>query len=288
MMVRSLTATLLFTATLQALAACPPQASVEQLSRDWAAMTPSKAIDKDGSMDDAICARKMLVAELAKTQGRIVGYKAGLTNKAVQQRFGYDAPVLGVLFEKMLLNDGAEVPAKFGARAVFEADLVVEVKDEGINLAKTPQEVLAHISRIYPFIELPDLVLDPSVPLNGPAITAINVGARLGVLGKPIAADAAHLEPLAKMSVVLRDESEVSGAGGKELGRGPGAAILDHPLNAVIWIAQDLAKSGNKLRSGDLLSLGSFSPLVPPKPGMAIRVSYEGFPGTPSVGVRFK
>ena len=100
-MVRSLIATLLLGASLQALAACPSLASVQQLARDWETMTPSKSVDKDGSMEDAICARRMLVTELAKTQGKIVGYKAGLTNKAVQQRFAYNAPVLGVLFEKM-------------------------------------------------------------------------------------------------------------------------------------------------------------------------------------------
>ena len=284
---RSLIA-LLLAAALPAFAACPSQATIDQLARDWAAMTPGKGLDKDMSMADAECGRKLLQEELAKTQGKLVGYKAGLTNKAVQQRFGYDAPVRGNLYARMLLADGAEVPAKFGARPVFEADLVVEVKDEGINSAKTPQEALAHIASIIPFIELPDLVLDPKETLNGQAIVAINVGARLGVMGKPIPAEASQLDALATMMVVMKDEADTSVPGGKELGKGPGAAILDHPLNAVIWLAQDLAKSGGKLRAGDLLSLGSFTPLVPPKPGMAIRVSYQGFPGTPSVGVRFK
>lgn len=265
-------------------AACPSAEQVAVLAADWAQLKPARGLSKDMPMDDAFCMRDMLVKELGKSQGKVVGYKAGLTNKAVQERFGYPQPVRGTLFEKMLLQDGAEVAAKFGSRPVFEADMVVEVKDEGINQATTPLEVLQHLSKIYPFIELPDLVVAEGEPLNGVVITAINVGARLGVLGKPFAAAATPetVSALAQMKVVMRDQD------GKELAKGSGAGILDQPLNAVIWLAQDLAKAGLKLRAGDLLSLGSFSPLLPPKAGTRVTVSYEGLPGNPSVSVGFK
>lgn len=270
--------------TVPAHAGCPTAEQVSTLATDWAQMKPTKGLSKDMPMADALCTRDMLVAELGKTQGKIVGYKAGLTNKAVQARFGYEQPVRGTLFEKMLLQDGAEVPAKFGSRPVFEADMVVEVKDEGINQATTPLEVMKHLSKIYPFIELPDLVVAEGEPLNGPIITAINVGARLGVLGKPFAAEATPemVTALAQMKVVMRDQD------GKELAKGSGAGILDQPLNAVIWLAQDLAKSGGKLRVGDLLSLGSFSPLLPPRAGTRVTASYEGLPGDPTISVTFK
>ena len=265
-------------------AACPSAEQVTALAADWVRMTPARGLSKDMPMEDALCMREMLVKELGRSQGKVVGYKAGLTNKAVQERFGYPQPVRGTLFEKTLLQDGAEVPAKFGSRPVFEADMVVEVKDEGINQAATPLDVLKHLSKIYPFIELPDLVVAPGEPLNGAVITAINVGTRLGVLGKPIDAAATPdmVAALAQMTVVMRDQD------GKELAKGAGAGILDQPLNAVIWLAQDLAKSGIKLRAGDLLSLGSFSPLLPPKAGTRVTVSYEGLPGNPSVSVGFK
>lgn len=272
------------TFAISAHAACPGAEQVAALAADWAQMTPARGLSKDMPMEDALCMRDMLVKELGKTQGKIVGYKAGLTNKAVQERFGYPQPVRGTLFEKTLMQDGADVPAKFGSRPVFEADMVVEVKDEGINQAVTPLDVLKHLSKIYPFIELPDLVVAPGEPLNGAVITAINVGTRLGVLGKPIDAAATPdmVAALAQMTVVMRDQD------GKELAKGSGAGILDQPLNAVIWLAQDLAKAGIKLRAGDLLSLGSFSPLLPPKAGTKVTVSYEGLPGTPSVSVGFK
>lgn len=265
---------------LGACASVPPQS--QQLAANFQAMQPTSGLSKDMTIEEASRIRDGLVSELSASQGKVVGYKAGLTNPAVQKRFGHNSPVRGVLLEKMLLDDGAEVPVKFGAIPFFEADLVVVVKDEGINQAKTPAEVIKHIASIRPFIELPDLVTAKGQPLSGPIITSFNVGARLGVLGKPVAPSPDMVDALGKMMVVMRDQD------GKELARVPGAAILGHPLNAVIWLAEDLAKSGGKLRAGDILSLGSFTPPNFPKPGMAVTVTYEGLPGNPSVSVRFK
>ena len=265
---------------LGACASVPPQS--QQLAANFQAMQPTSGLSKDMTIEEASRIRDGLVSELSASQGKVVGYKAGLTNPAVQKRFGHNSPVRGVLLEKMLLDDGAEVPVKFGAVPFFEADLVVVVKDEGINQAKTPAEVIKHIASIRPFIELPDLVTAKGQPLSGPIITSINVGARLGVLGKPVAPSPDMVDALGKMMVVMRDQD------GKELAKVPGAAILGHPLNAVVWLAEDLAKSGGKLRAGDILSLGSFTPPNFPKPGMAVTVTYVGLPGNPSVSVRFK
>lgn len=265
---------------LAACASVPPQS--QQLAANFKSMSPTSGLSKDMSMEEAARIRDGLVAELSASHGRVVGYKAGLTNPVVQKRFGTNSPVRGVLLEKMLLDDGAEVPAKFGVIPIFEADLVVVVGDEGINQAKTPADVLKHLASIRPFIELPDMVTAKEQPLTGAVITSFNVGARLGVLGKPIAPDAAMADALAKMTVILRDQD------GKELGRAPGAAILGHPLNAVVWLAEDLAKSGGRLRAGDVLSLGSFTAPMPPKAGMVVTVTYDGLPGNPTVSVRFK
>jgi 2-keto-4-pentenoate hydratase len=280
MQVRNAIASCAAALLLAACASVPPQS--QQLAANFKSMTPISGLSKDMSMEEAARIRDGLVVELSASQGKVVGYKAGLTNPVVQKRFGHSSPVRGVLLERMLLEDGAEVPAKFGVIPIFEADLVVVVKDEGINQAKTPAEVLKHVASIRPFIELPDMVTAKEQPLTGAVITSFNVGARLGVLGKPIAPDAAMADALAKMTVVLRDQD------GKELGRAPGAAILGHPLNAVVWLAQDLAQSGGKLRASDILSLGSFTAPMPPKAGTKITVTYEGLPGNPTVSVRFK
>jgi 2-keto-4-pentenoate hydratase len=235
-------------------------------------------------MRDAECGRRRLVERLESSENRIVGYKAGLTGRALQERFGVSSPVRGVLLEKMLLPDGASVEADFGARPVFEPDLIVVVKDAAIHRARTHLDALRSLSMVIPFIELPDLLVAEGEKLSASLIISLNVGARLGVVGAgiPVRATPEFAASLAAMRVVVADGS------GKELASGAGAQILGHPLEAVLWLARDLEQSRVRLKAGDMLSLGSFTPQLAPRPGLAVRVTYEGLPGNPAVSVRFR
>ena len=275
---------LVLLASLPAGAACPSHEKVSAIIRAWEAREAVRGLKTDLSMEEAECGRRRLVQKLELALGRVVGYKAGLTNPAIQKRFGVSAPLRGVLLQRMLLQDGEEVPARFGARPVFEPDLLVVVKDSGIHRARTHVEALKSLSLIVPFIELPDLVVAEGETLTAPLIVFINVGARLGVVGKgiPVEATEEFAAKLAGMRVRVTDQD------GKELASANGTAILGHPLNAVLWLAGDVERSGAKLKAGDLLSLGSFTAPMPPRTGLAVSVRYEGLPGDPKVAVRFR
>lgn len=263
-------------------AACLTDDQVAALFTAYQARQP--AVTPEGlSAEEGECSRAKFNALQAKALGPAVGYKAGLTNPAVQKRFGADAPVWGALYAPMLLADGATVDAAFGARPVFEADLLVRVSSTAVNQASTPEMVLAAIDQVIPFIELPDLTVQAPGKLNGASLTAINVGARLGVMGAPVA-----VQRTAEFSDALRDMVVIVKVDGTELDRGKGSDVLAHPLNAVAWLVRDMARSGQALKVGDLVSLGSFSKLTPPKPGLAVEVVYQGLPGAPVVGVKFK
>jgi 2-keto-4-pentenoate hydratase len=263
-------------------AACLTDDQVATLFAAYQARQP--APNPEGlSTADGECSRAKFNALLATQMGPSIGYKAGLTNPAVQKRFNADAPVWGALYKPMLLADGTKVPAAFGARALYEADLLVRVSDVAINRATTAEQVLVTIDQVIPFIELPDLVVQAPPKLNGAAITAINVGARLGVVGAPIA-----VQDTTEFSQRLRDMVVVVKADGQEVDRGTGSDVLGHPLNAVVWLVRDLARNGQALKVGDLVSLGSFSKLMPPKPGLQVEVIYNGLPGTPIVSVDFR
>lgn len=268
-------------------AACLNDAQVADMVAHYAAKTaaanPENLSDADGA-----CTRAKVNMLMAQRLGKVIGYKAGLTNPAVQKRFHTDKPVWGKLYEGMVLSSGATVDPAFGARPLYEADMLVRVKSTAINHAKTPMEVLKSVDQIIPFIELPDLMVQAPSQLNGAGVAAINVGARLGVSGSVIAVPAyraeryAMLQALADMNVALTDGQ------GARLGGGKGSDILDHPLNAVVWLAGALAQEGLPMQPGDLISLGSFSPLLPPKAGLSVTATYDGLPGASPVRVNFK
>lgn len=267
--------------------ACPPPERVQALARDWNNRVPVKGLQA-GSMDDAECGRALFVAELGKDLGRVVGYKAALTNPEVQAAVKVLSPVRGMLLDRMLVRSTGSGPvvmqARYAARPLVEADLIVEVKDGRLHDAKTDVELLQSLARVYPFIELADLVVAAGEPLNGPTVVMINAGARAGVLGAPLDVQPtqAFADALLGMKVVVTDGA------GQAVARGEGRAVLGHPLNAVRWLAEDLARSGVRLKAGDLLSLGSFAAPLTPHAGETVRVRYEGLPGDPQVAVSFK
>lgn len=260
-----------------ALADCPDEAEVAALAADILAGTPGTApeVETDAA---GLCAQEMLVAILSQEWGAPIGWKAGLTSPPAQANFGVTEPVRGVMFEGMFLPDGATLPAAFAARPLYEADFIVVVGDAAINEATTHAEVMAALDTLHPFIELPDLVVEAPGTLTGPKITAINVGARMGILGEGIPADPALIDALAAMQVTIADQD------GEVLAAAPGSAILGHPLNAVLW----LRDSGLTFAPGDMLSLGSFGPLLPPRPGLTATITWAGLPGDPSLSVSFE
>ena len=268
-----------------ALATCP---SDEAISRLADAMAAGRLEDpfQGLSLAGAECAREKLVPLLERHWGRVVGYKAGLTSTAAQRSFGLSEPVHGSIFAMTLsIRDGGEVPVRFGAEASVrvEPDLVVRVRDEGINAAGRDRiAILRHIDQVIPFIELPVAAFRGNV--DGLNLVAANVNARLGVVGRPLTLEATEevVRRLGTMTVVFSDDT-------RELTRAPGSALLGHPLDVIPWLVEDLAKHGRRLQAGDIVSLGGFAPSAPAQPGRTYTLRYEGLLDEPvSVAVRLR
>lgn len=243
----------------------PPSSPIAEAFFD---RTPLRAtVD---TMPDGQNARAMYIRALqARSFGTVIGYKAGLTSEAAQAAFGVTEPVLGVLLEGMLVPNDTTLDANFGVRPRFEGDLLVRVGHASINTAATDGALAAALDAVIPFIELPDLLYAESVPITGPRLTAINVGARMGVTGSaiPLPRDTSAVALLANIQLTLMDR-------GDTLAVSSSTALLGHPINAVRWIRDQVRATGATLAEGQVLSLGSMTPLFVPEPGQSITGHY--------------
>ena len=265
-------------------AASSPEQMLPGLVQDYLGRKEVSLGDAQISEEEAEWLQNAFVDALQPRLGKRVGYKVGLVTREAQERFGTDQPVRGQLLERMLLPNNAQVPADYGVRPVCEADLIVVVKDGGINKATTGLEALEHLKEVVAFVELADSFLATNAPLDVRKLTATNVGARMGVLGERLRlkSNAETFHALGAMNVTIRDQN------GADLGSGRGANILSHPLHAVLWLIEDMARDGKKLKAGDLLSLGSIK-VFSAKAGQTVTVDYRGLPGgSIKVSVRFQ
>lgn len=229
--------------------------------------------------------QRMLVLNLRPRFGEVVGYKAALTSPAVQQRFGVSRPLTGVLLENMFTSTGSIIDRDAAVRPVLEIDLLVRVGDERINEAASREQVLAALSEVIPFVEVPDLMYASDVAIGAADIVAINAGARLGVAGVPV--------PLAGMSDAAERlaafTAEMVDGEGRVLASGRGSALMGHPLDAVLWLKNDLGRQGYRLKTGNLLSLGGIGPPVPLEGLKRVTATYRGLAEHPleiHIGIR--
>ena len=88
---------------------------------------------------------------------------------------------------------------------------------------------------------------------------ADNASSGLFVIGKDPSAVLKGLD--------LREVSMQMTRGGEVVSEGKGAACLDNPLNAVAWLAGELASRGRPLRAGDIVLSGALGPMVSVAPG---------------------
>ena len=225
------------------------------------------------NLDEAYQFQDKVVKLLAPDWGPPAGYKAALTSKTLQARFGTDQPVLGVVMQQMLLRDRVLLDDGFAIRPVVEADLMVMVKDESINTAETMEDLLAALDGIHPMIEVADLMFVEGATINPFWLTAINAGARFAVVGDPlrvVGSDTNLITRLPDVRATVMDKQ------GQVLASGTGDRLMEHPLNAVRWIRDEVKRRGGSLHAGDVLWLGALTDPFPAQPGESYQVLFTG------------
>ena len=213
------------------------------------------------------------VITLLEDGSRRAGYKVGLTDSKAQEMFGIHQPLVGVLFEEMILPDDVVVDPDSATSLLVELDLLARVKSAGINEAESIEDVARHIDAIVPFIELPDALFRLDGGNAAALLIAGNVGARWGVAGEPVTVDDVRdlVKSLPDMTFRLSSET------GQVIRKGGGSQILGHPLNSVLYLLKELALRNETLKQGDLVSLGAIGGPVKAEQGRRYTAEYSGY-----------
>jgi 2-keto-4-pentenoate hydratase len=205
---------------------------------------------------------------------RLVGSKIGLTSRAVQRQLGVDRPDFGVLFADMIVAEDEPVAAGRVLQPRIEAE-VAFLLDRDVDVeAPTVIDVLRAVGYAMPALEIVGSRIS-NWDIGIVDTVADNASAGLFVLGGPIRRlDGLDLRAL-QMQMTRRDEVVSKGTGG---------ACLGSPLNALAWLAGELASRKRPLRAGDVVLSGALGPMVPVNSGDVFEANIAGL-GT--VSARF-
>jgi len=222
------------------------------------------------SLDEAYRIQLALIDRRCAAGEKQIGWKVGLTSKAIQQQFGFHEPAFGCILETR--PSGHAFAAGELIRPGFETEICVRL-GRGLAGKVSLEEVKAAIAAVYPSFEIIETRGDPG---QIALMLADNAQQHSVILGDPVAPT-----PTLQLDQV---EARVE-LNGSVVASGVGSAALDHPLNSVAWLAHKLGEYGRRLRAGELVMTGSLVRQFPLAPGDHTRANFSGI-GTVEVLLR--
>jgi 2-oxo-hept-3-ene-1,7-dioate hydratase len=225
------------------------------------------------TLDEAYAVQDELVAlKLARGRKRI-GWKIGLTSRAMQEQLKIDTPDSGVLLDDMLFANGATVLKNHFIQPRVEAEIAFLMARDLSGAHVTRDDVIAATAHVAPALEILDTRILRTDPATGKAriITdtvsdnAANAGIVLG--------DERH----APQSNDLRWVGAVVKRNGVVEETGLGAGVLDDPITGIVWLQQRLARYGRGLKTGDVVLSGSFVRAIEAPPGSRFEADFGAF-----------
>lgn len=237
--------------------------------RNRAPLKPLAAGMAPNSEAEGYLVQNALHGCLMADYGVRVGYKIGCTSPVMQQYLAIPHPCYGGVFARGVHDTGVSLASGDFIRVGVECEIAVRLgRDLSPSQAPFTADTVGYAVEAYlPAIEIVDDRYQEWQSLGLPTLVADDFFAAGCVLGKPVARTAAP----DLLSVVGR--AIISGV---EAGRGTGADVLGHPLNALAWLADRLAASGKHLGAGEIVLTGSLVKTVWLKPGDSVSMELEG------------
>ncbi len=227
----------------------------------------------DMDMDDAYAIQTAILrAKLAAGQ-RVIGWKIGLTSKAMQYALGIDIPDSGILFDDMAFEHGATVPAGRFIQPRIEAEIAFVMKSALGGEDVTRDDVIAATDFVAPALEILDTRITRVDQASGRARSVLDTISDNAANAGVVLGTARH----APGGVDLRWTGAIVRRNGEVQETGLGAGVLDDPAQSVAWLARRMAQYGQQIEAGHVILSGSFIRPVECPPGTQITADFGPF-----------
>lgn len=224
------------------------------------------------TMDDAYAIQAAQIEQKLAMGRTVIGWKIGLTSKAMQYAVGVDIPDSGILYDDMEFADGAVVPKGRFIQPRVEAEIAFRMK-ASLDGAVSRQEVLAATDYVVPALEILDTRVERANPAKGLKRTIVDTIADNAANAGIVIGRQQH-DPSA---VDLRWTGVICARNGEVEETGLGAGVLNDPVMGIVWLAERMATYGQKIEAGQIILSGSFIRPVECPSGTRIEADYGPF-----------
>ena len=232
-------------------------------------ITPLSSQYPDITIDDAYEIQQRMTARRLAAGERIIGKKIGVTSKAVMNMLGVFQPDFGWLTDGMVYNEGQAIEASSLIQPKAEGEIAFVLKKTLMGPGITAADVMAATEGVMACFEIVDSrIQDWKIKIQD--TVADNASCGVFVLGDRIV-DPRDVD-LVTCGMVLEKNGDI-------VATGAGAAAMNHPANAIAWLANTLGQRGIALEAGEVVLSGSLGIMVPVVAGDNLRVTIGGIGG---------
>ena len=228
----------------------------------------------DMDWDDAYAIQDEIRRRKEGRGNKTVGLKAGLTSFAKMKQMGVEVPVFGFVSDYMSSPDGADIKTSELIHPKVEAEICVVTKAPLAGPGCHLGAVMAAIDFVVPAVEIIDSrYRDFKFDLK--SVIADNTSdSRFVIGGRPRNLDELDLRTL---GVVMEKNGGI-------VAMAAGAAVLGHPLAAVVMLANHLGARGQEIPAGTFIMTGGVTEAIAVQAGDNVAVRFQDL-GT--VSMRF-
>lgn len=245
-------------------------ARIYQAEMDCQQVRATRYFYPDMNMDDSYAIQKAGI-DLKIANGRkVIGYKIGLTSRAMQMAMNIDEPDYGVLLDDMEFENNCKIDTAKFLDPRIEVELAFVLKDRLYGEDVTVEQVMDATDYVIPALELiaarshrvdPE-TKKPRTVLDTISDNAANAGIITGGKAvKPGEIDLRWVPALMYRNDILEET-------------GVAAGVLDDPAAGICWVAKRFARHGVALEPGQVILAGSFTRPVIANAGDHFHVDY--------------